>query len=340
MPSLDPRGLMLFSTVVETGSFTRAAAAHGMAQPALSKAVAQLEARVGQSLLSRRRQPVEPTELGRELALRGTQLRAILSEAGQTAEQMAEGRVGTIRLGAPPFFCEDVLARVVAEYHLQHPGVSFELVSAYGPVLRERIAERRLDVALVPMESADRDKGLIQRHVADAHHAIFARAGYVPDPGLPIGEVLQAGLWIGHAHNSIMHGYAERVLARMGIMQMRSFASSESGKALLNMLKMVDSFAILPVLTALGELRAGEVRIVTGPGELPIVALGTVTHHASQGNPLLGSFETFVGRRFREMQEEGAAFLRPGGGDGGAQDDTTARARRSLTASQAAETRK
>ncbi|NDV02423.1 LysR family transcriptional regulator [Pseudoroseicyclus tamaricis] len=307
--SLDPRALMLFSRVVEERSFTRAAEALGMAQPALSKAVAQLEGRVGQSLLSRRRQPLEPTELGRELALRGTQLRAIIREAGQAAGQMADGQVGTIRIGAPPFFCEDVMARIVAEYHLENPGVRFELCSAYGPELRGRVTERRLDIALVPMESADNATGLVQRRIADAEHAVFVRAGFRADPALSLVETLEAGLWIGHAENSIMHGYAERVLAQLGVMHMRSFASSESGKALLNMLKLVESFAILPVITALNELRAGEVRVIGAPEDLPVVSLGTITHHASAGSPLLANFEAFAAARFRAMEAEVAQHL-------------------------------
>ncbi|MGZ9811611.1 LysR family transcriptional regulator [Pseudoroseicyclus sp. H15] len=306
---LDPRSLMLFSRVVEERSFTRAAEALGMAQPALSKAVAQLEGRVGQSLLSRRRQPLEPTELGRELALRGTQLRAIIREAGQAAEQMADGQVGTIRVGAPPFFCEDVMARIVAEYHLLSPGVRFELCAAYGPELRDRVTERRLDIALVPMESADGSVGLIQRRLIDAEHAIFVRAAYEPDPALSLVEILESGLWIGHADRSIMHGYAERVLARMGVMHMRSFASSESGKALLNMLRMVESFAILPVIAALSELREGELKVLGAPEDLPVVALGTVTHHASAGSPLLLDFEDFVAARFNAMQAEAGQYL-------------------------------
>lgn len=53
-----------FLRVVDTGSFTAAARAQNISQPAVSKAIVQLEKRLGISLLLRSTKGLKPTEAG------------------------------------------------------------------------------------------------------------------------------------------------------------------------------------------------------------------------------------------------------------------------------------
>ena len=59
--------LALFSVVARERSFTRAAAKLGMSQPALSRAIRQLEERLGVRLLARTTRSVSATEAGQHL---------------------------------------------------------------------------------------------------------------------------------------------------------------------------------------------------------------------------------------------------------------------------------
>ena len=59
--------LQAFVVITREGSFTRAAARLGMSQPALSRAMRQLEERLGVRLLARTTRSVSPTEAGEHL---------------------------------------------------------------------------------------------------------------------------------------------------------------------------------------------------------------------------------------------------------------------------------
>ena len=62
---MDLRQIESFVRVAELGSFTKAAAALGMAQPLLSRHVRQLEVSLRQNLLSRNGRGVSVTDAGR-----------------------------------------------------------------------------------------------------------------------------------------------------------------------------------------------------------------------------------------------------------------------------------
>lgn len=94
-----------FVAVVEEGQFTRAASRLHVAQPALSKAIAQLEAELGVKLLKRHARGVTLTPAGEQFYEKARLAVAAASEAMQTAESLTRVQEGTIEfgfIGAPP----------------------------------------------------------------------------------------------------------------------------------------------------------------------------------------------------------------------------------------------
>lgn len=304
---LDPRHLILFATLVEQGSFSRAARVLGIAQPAVSKTVAALEARLGQALLLRRGRPLEPTETGKQLAASGRQLRTIVEDASQKAQMIKQGRLGRLRVGAPPFFCEDVLAQLVLRFHDENPLVSFELETGYAPELRDRVFERKLDIALVPMATTGTSDGMPQSHLMDVTHAIVARQEYRLPTDISLRQFFDEALWLDHAGESILQSYALNAFTRMGVTRRESVSSVKSGNALFNMLLSIDSLAVLPIVTVLPHLRSQRLKIVSIPAEMPIVPFGLITHNAIESTPLLKAFRTLVENAFEDLARDAAA---------------------------------
>ena len=68
MPVLDPKRLLDLLPIAEHGSYTRAAAAQGVSQPALSNSIAALEKALGVRVLDRTRHGATLTDFGRLLA--------------------------------------------------------------------------------------------------------------------------------------------------------------------------------------------------------------------------------------------------------------------------------
>jgi DNA-binding transcriptional LysR family regulator len=94
-----------FVAVVEEGQFTRAAGRLHIAQPALSKAIAQLEAELGVKLLERHARGVSVTPAGAQFYEKARAAVEAASDAMHTAESLTRVREGTIDfgfIGAPP----------------------------------------------------------------------------------------------------------------------------------------------------------------------------------------------------------------------------------------------
>lgn len=91
----------LFARVVETGSFSKAAAEHGVAQSTATKAVASVEQRLGARLLHRSTRGVTPTETGVLFYDKCKRIAREVEEAESLASLQQSGMGGQLRISAP-----------------------------------------------------------------------------------------------------------------------------------------------------------------------------------------------------------------------------------------------
>lgn len=116
-----------FTQVVESGSFSAAAARLGLSTTATSRHVAELEAHLHTRLLNRTTRRVSLTESGRAFYERSTQLLADLAEAEQEAQRAAIVPRGTIRLTASVNFGVRHVAPAIAAFLGRHAEVRFDV---------------------------------------------------------------------------------------------------------------------------------------------------------------------------------------------------------------------
>jgi DNA-binding transcriptional LysR family regulator len=117
----------LFIRIVESGSFSKAAAEFGITQPTATKAVAAMEARLGARLLHRTTRGVTPTEVG---ALYYDKCKAIAHEieaADNLASLMQSGVGGTLRVSTSVAFGRRVMVPLALKYMQEHPQVVVDL---------------------------------------------------------------------------------------------------------------------------------------------------------------------------------------------------------------------
>ena len=130
----DLADLLLFATVAEQGSFTRAAVLLGLSGSALSHAMRGLEERLGMSLLHRTTRSVAPTHAGEQLLRRlGPALRDI--EVG--LEVLAGSRAapaGRLRISTHRVAALTLIIPKLAALARTHPGIVVELAIEEGLV--------------------------------------------------------------------------------------------------------------------------------------------------------------------------------------------------------------
>ncbi|MDO8542815.1 MAG: LysR family transcriptional regulator [Opitutaceae bacterium] len=124
------RHLIYFREVARQLHFRKAAEALSIAQPALSRAVAQLEAALGADLLNRTRRGVEITPAGSLLLERIEPILRALGAIPAELQALAGGQVGHLRVGFTGLAMATVLPRILREFHRGHPGIRLELTES------------------------------------------------------------------------------------------------------------------------------------------------------------------------------------------------------------------
>ncbi len=145
---MDLRHLRYFQAVAEELSFSKAARRLRIAQPALSRAVQELEQDLSTRLIDRNRRTVSLTPAGTVLLAETAVVLERLDESLRRVKRTAAGEEGELRLGyiGPP--TQPFLGRLLAEYRLRFPKVSVHLEERTPERVWEMVAKGRLSVAL------------------------------------------------------------------------------------------------------------------------------------------------------------------------------------------------
>lgn len=124
---MDLRRLRLFLAVVDEGSFTAAAAAVHVAQPAVSLAVRELETELGAPLLVRSRRGAHLTPAGEALVGPARQAVRDIDNAAAAVAAVTGLVAGRLDLASLPTLAADPVAELVGQFRRAHPGVTVRL---------------------------------------------------------------------------------------------------------------------------------------------------------------------------------------------------------------------
>ena len=121
---LGIRDLHVFVTVVQRGSMAKAAQQLNVTQPAVSKAIGDLEHTLGVRLLDRRPQGIEPTMYGRALLKRSNAVFDELQQSVRDIEFLADPTVGDVRFACQDSVAAAVLPPIMTRFSHQYPRVA------------------------------------------------------------------------------------------------------------------------------------------------------------------------------------------------------------------------
>ncbi len=139
--------LRYFLQVAESRSFTRAAEALSISQPALSRSVQRLEDELGVPLLIRKTRRVEMSDAGKVLKIRAEQILAIVETA--KAEICDDGESGKIRMGAIPTIAPYFLPAFLKQFSQSHPHAILEVYEDTTKNLLHQCSQGDIDFAVL-----------------------------------------------------------------------------------------------------------------------------------------------------------------------------------------------
>ncbi len=260
-----------FVHVVETGSFSAAAKRLGIGQPAVSKSIAQLEARLAVRLLLRSTRGLTPTEAGLAYFERAKRAIDETNEADDAARGAGAGLSGNLRVSAATTFARLHVIPYLGPFLERYPAVNIEVVLNDHSL---NLVEEGIDVALRMGNLVD--SGLTARKIAQSHRQILATPTYFERFGEPAtpADVLQHQAIIyslgGGARWTFSKGDSHYPIVASGRIRV---TSAEGGRAaVLNHLglTMASTWMFAP------ELASGEVKAVLNDWRLPPLDLWAV----------------------------------------------------------------
>lgn len=173
--------MQAFARVVETRSFTKAAATLHMSRTTVTQLVQQLEARLRVKLLNRTTRQVNVTADGAAYYERVVRLLADMDDAETSLSSASDAPRGRLRVDVPSPFARMILVPALPDFHRRYPEIQLDL----------GVSDRRVDligenVDCVVRGGSITDQSLVARHVGDLQLGVHASPAYLQRMGTPL----------------------------------------------------------------------------------------------------------------------------------------------------------
>jgi DNA-binding transcriptional LysR family regulator len=261
------RRLRVFHAVAKHLSFTKAAEALFMTQPAVTFQIKQLEEHFSTRLFDRTQGRISLTPAGAVAFEYAERILALDAELDARVKEFSGQEAGPLLIGASTTIAEFLLPRVLGEFKAAHPGVVPRLVAANSDAVQERVAERSLDIGFIegvshlPSLASDEIGEDELQVVCAPSHPLASRRNVVVSE-LP--EHAYIGREVGSGTREVIDGYLRR--AGLTTESLQLVMEANSPEALKGLVATGLGFAIMSRATVAMEVRLGAlVRIPLSP---------------------------------------------------------------------------
>ncbi len=175
---LDVKDLRLIQALYEHKTFTRAARALQIPQPALSRHLMLLERKLGRQLFIRRRSGSIPTDLGRTISNKGESILIQLDEIETTIAGINGKKLSEISIVSGSFTTETLLTEVAARAISAFPATQLTLKSTNWTDIETDILDRKSSIGLLHLSGQIFDSSLSVEKLGSHPILFFVRPGH------------------------------------------------------------------------------------------------------------------------------------------------------------------
>ncbi len=293
----DLNDILIFTKVVEAGSFTAAARGLGLPNSTVSRRVARLEDHLGIRLLQRTTRRLSLTDAGRLYYDRGTQVFAGLEEAEHILAETRSTPKGRVRVTAPVE--HTLVMRLVRPFLEMYPGVHLDLELTNRYV---NLVEEGYDVAIHAGSLAD--SSLVASKLMDSPFRLVASPAYLELRGEP-GRIQELS-----DHDCIVFGGTSIHASWSFSVGRKTVKVPIRGRVAVNHLQAAREaalaglgIAMLPAMVCGEDIRSRRLRAVLAGSAPPAVPVWILYPGGRYLAPAARAFVEFVKARFREIAE-------------------------------------
>lgn len=144
-----------FLAIAKHGSFTRAARALNLSQPALTVQIRQLEDVLNVRVLDRNTRTVQVTRIGKELVPVFERILNELDSVIGGVKKLASKSHGIVRLACLPSFAETILPAAIVKFRGRHPSIQFVLKDGVGRKIVQLVKTDAVDFGIAAGQVSD-----------------------------------------------------------------------------------------------------------------------------------------------------------------------------------------
>jgi DNA-binding transcriptional LysR family regulator len=300
---LNESHLMQLAAVLDSGSVSAGAQSLGLTQPAVSRSLAMLEARIGEPLFVKGKRPLQATALGAQLAAHGRVILTASRRASDTVKGFLTGTKGLVRVGGVPFFMDAMISRMVAEFQNLEPDVTVQ--QSYGnlPDLSAALENDLIDLGIVPMGALEAAAGFEFIEILPGRNIVSCRPGHplLRKRRLQISD-LSDFPWVAPLPGSPLMSDLHSILLANGMSEINIRYSGGSLMSVINYMADTNALAVLPFSVVFAQRK--ENRITVLPMEIPQPnrSLGILRRAGAHRSQAADRLAGFVGAAFEDLK--------------------------------------
>jgi len=254
---MELRQIRYFIHVASLRSFTKAARALNVAQPALSRHIQSLEDELRTQLLFRTTRGVVPTDAGVTLLKMGESLLAFVEQMREEVSRAADVPSGNVIVGMPQSISPALAPLVMEECRARLPMVRLRVTEGLSIFLEEWLNVAKIDIAL--MTNPGKILTLHTSLVASEHMVLVGSAGNMlaSQENIALADIAKLPLLIAHGFRRLVDQWTEpRGIKLDYVMELDSITIIKE------MIKRGFGYSILPYATMHAEALSGDLDVM------------------------------------------------------------------------------
>ncbi len=145
---LNLRQIEVFRAIMLSGSISGASKLLFVSQPAVSRLIAYTEQRLGLVLFERIKGRLYPTPEAKRLFAEVSTLYQIVQRVNEVADNLAENRVGQLRLSCSPSLGQSLMPRAIAAFRREFPEVRLVLQTLIPSVMLQSLLTQQVELGV------------------------------------------------------------------------------------------------------------------------------------------------------------------------------------------------
>ncbi|MEQ3665717.1 LysR family transcriptional regulator [Olleya sp.] len=253
--------LHIFKIVAKHLSFTKAAEQLYLSQPAISKAIKNLEQDYKTTLFIRKRNSIELTAEGKSFLIYTNKILTIYSEMDERFLLKKENIPDFIHFGVSTTISNYIIPKTIAKFRAQYPETKFNIISNNSETIENLILNEDIDFGITEGSSAN-PKLHFEKFIKDEIVLVTNAKNYSFPKGSIDINTLQDLPMIERETGSGTKEIIDAFLSKNNISKLNSVVSFNSTEAIKSYLLNSDHYALLSIHSIKDDLKNNKLRII------------------------------------------------------------------------------